>query len=144
MGIEWEKKQGMGKVVKLGDGVGQVKLVEGLFLGAVPGKYGKPLYNLQTPVSAGGEVVSVPHNVVLGRILSHRDVGKLLRITFLGTIKSKSGNPVKDFNVETFDGPPTPEIRAEYPRYGSVAKGDAADFAEKPAALQDEDDDLPF
>src|SRR5690606_627303 len=122
MSIDWNKKQELGKLVKIGDGAGQVPEVEGLFLGTLPGmKYGKPFYNFLSPESKGGEILSVPENAGIRTRLSPRDVGKLVKVVFAGWGTTKAGTKVKQLEVFTYDGPVTEEIAKEYPKYGQVA-----------------------
>lgn len=148
MSIPWQKKQTLGRIVKLGDQPGNLTTVEGLFLGTVPGmKYGKPLYNFQLPVSLGGEVVSLPENAGIKYRITPRDVGKLVKVTFAGWGTSKAGNRTKQLEVSTYDGPGDPTVLTEYPNYGGVRPdaNAASTFEDVPTALTDDgDDDLPF
>lgn len=145
MSIPWEKKQTMGRMVKLGDGPDQVMQAEGIFLGSVPSpKYGadRPLLNFR---DGADEMFSIPHNAALDGRLSNADVGKLVKITFAGWAITKSGHNVKQFDVFTYDGEATPEILAAFPKYGKILRDPALDTP--PPALtrkRPEDDDLPF
>ncbi len=140
----WQTRSGGGTIVKLGDKEGQVREVTGVFTGSRPGDYDKPLYDFS---GEGGEKLTLPHNAALEGRLTDADVGKLVRVVFVGWGTNKKGQNFKDITVHVWGNDPYPaDLLKRFPALsGGVAAPPAARAASKPEdSDDDEDDDLPF
>lgn len=149
--MTWKKRDPVSNLVILGDDEGQVRMVGGL-LAAVTQDQQYPSRSNYELIQKDGNSVVVAGSASLGRQIFPRDVGKFLKAQFLGWGKSANGK-FKQIEVNVWDGEPTEDMR-KWPHYGEFAneakprqEGKAAadeDFSDFPAALRDEDDDLPF
>lgn len=113
---------GGGKMVKLGDGDGQVREVVGVFKTTRAGMHGA-LFDFEL---AGGEEVTVPHNKALDDLNPETHQGKLVRLEYKGTKPLKGGKTFKNIQIDVYDGPVTPELAAKYPSLEvTVPEGEA-------------------
>lgn len=157
--MSWEKKEGLGRIVKMSDAADAVQEIEGIYLGTVYGhKFpDRPLHAFRTSVSTGSETISTGGNTQLNEKLTEQDVGKLVKLVFDGWYTTKGGRNAKSFSVMTHEGVVPPELAAEYPSLANTpltplpvtkaprkGKQPIDELHRKPDALEPEDDDLPF
>lgn len=146
----WEKREvEAGNLVILGDEDQQVKRAAGLFVAIkanpVP-SYKNPVYEL---VQKSGDSILVAGSASTERQLFETDIGKFVKLEFLGWGKSNNGK-FKMIEVHVWNDEPTEDMK-KWPRYDefankpvAVAAGDKNDFSQKSKAQEPEDDDLPF
>ena len=137
-----DKKQRTGRIVKLGDGEGQVQEFEGILVDIDANNfYPEQLqYNFKT---SEGELISIPGNAMIDSNLDMADIGSLVKINFTGWQQSKAGRAVKGFDVYAYNGLATAEIKKSWPLYGTIKpkSGKASDLRAK--RTDDDDDPTP-
>lgn len=154
--MSWSKREAVSNLVILGDEPENKRKVGGLLIGCPNDRMYPTKVNYEL-VQQDGEVIVLSGSASLGRQISEADVGKFIKCEFTGWGKSANGK-FKVIDVNVWEGEPTPVMKS-WPRYGEIhaptqAQKKAAapvkqtapvdDFEDMPAALHDEDDDLPF
>ena len=152
--MSWSKREAVTNLVILGDGDDNKRKIGGLLIGTPRDRMYPDKVNYEI-VQKDGEVLILSGSASLGRQISDADVGKFIKCEFTGWGKSANGK-FKIIDVNVWEGEPTPEMKA-WPRYAEVhaptqAQKKAAakqaapadEFESVAAALQDDDDDLPF
>ena len=152
------KREVVDNLVILGDDEGNVQKAGGILTRLVLNtSFEKPKTDYEY-VDKSGELKVIGGGATLARQITPADVGKFFKVEFEGWGKSANGK-FKKISVYMWDGELTDAMK-QWPRfrefYGKAApapvsanaKAAAAkirdDFDEMPAALQADDDDLPF
>ena len=148
--MSWKKRDPVSNLVVLGDDEGQAKKVGGL-LAAVTQDPQYPARSNYELVQKGGESILLAGSASLGRQIFPADVGKFLKAEFHGWGKAPNGK-FKQIEVNIWDGEATEDMK-KWPRYAEfhpngqppkAAPKPEESFEDFPAALDAEDDDLPF
>jgi hypothetical protein len=151
--MSWAKREAVTNLVILGDGPDTKKKVGGLLVGTPFDRMYPDKMNYVI-VQRDGEEIVLSGSASLGRQLSDRDIGKFVKCEFTGWGKSANGK-FKIIEVNVWEGEANADMKA-WPRYAefngkkpapqpaAVAANDGAPDEGLPAALEDEDDDLPF
>lgn len=144
--MAWSKRN-TGELLVLGDANGQVRKAGGLLVGVrKSSEYDNFLFDF---VKQNGDTVAVAGSTTINNVLGPRDIGKFVKIEFLGWGQGKSGRKFKDIDVQVWDGEPTDDMRA-WPRYhefqnsGAVDDQTHSDDRDAAYGVDEEDDDLPF
>jgi hypothetical protein len=141
----WQKREVNANLVIIGDGEGNVKSAAGLLAGVTkdPRYPDNRRYEL---VQKDGTSKSLAGSASINSQLGIDDVGKFVKLTFDGWGASGNGK-FKKVDVQVYEGEVTPEMKA-WPRYaelhGNGAPKAQESLDERPASLDEEDDDLPF
>lgn len=139
-------KVGGSRIVKMGDGEGQVERFVGVLLGIDHNAdFDKPEYRFITPDTE--EQVIVASNTALDNRMKDTSIGKPIEIVFTGWGVGKKGNKFKTFEVTVFENP-TEAAKKRFPKFYAAqasAAAAAAPLEQAPEALaESEDDGLPF
>ncbi len=143
--MAWSKREPVSNLVVLGDDEGQVKKVGGL-LASVKQDAQYPSRSNYELIQKDGESIMLAGSASIGRQLFPGDIGRFVKLTFMGWGSSKNGK-FKEIEVNVFDGEPTDDMK-KWPRYAELSrkpKGESADGDPGPTDTGDDfDDDLPF
>lgn len=139
--MTWKKRERDTDLVILGDAEGHAQKTGGLLATIKP----DPVYEKNKRyelVRQDGTSVEVAGCASINRSLSPNDVGKFVKMTFVGWGNSPNGK-FKEIDVEVYEDEPTAEMK-QWPRWAELQNGEQ----EKPPTGQmpedDEDDSLPF
>lgn len=154
--MAWTKRDIPSDLVILGSEEGQVKKAGGLLTGLVQ----NTTYPEKTDyafVKQNGDTFVLSGSASLHRQLSPNDVGRFVKVEFVGWGKAANGK-FKQIEVSVYEGEPTDDMK-KWPRYQELNSGNGAKKPQAPAtrpgavtATDDdfggsgstEDDDLPF
>lgn len=141
----WNKREVDTNLVILGDAEGHVKSASGLIASIRPDQR-YPDNRRYELVQKDGTSKSVAGSASINTQLGVGDVGKFVKLTFNGWGTGGNGK-FKKVDVEVYEGEPTDEMK-KWPRWAELhANGGVkaqAPLNQKPEALDEEDDDLPF
>ncbi len=144
----WEKRT-VSDAIGIGEREGQSKKASGL-LASIRHDQGDNKSTVYELVQKDGESLRVWGSTTMDNKIQPSDVGKFVKIAYLGTETSKRGKEYKNIDVEFYIGDPLPAQLA-WPRYNELQNGatttnEKSDYEEFPEALNDkeEEDDLPF
>jgi hypothetical protein len=151
--MSWGKREPTTNLVILGDDEGCVRKAGGLLVRMIQDQQYPQRQNYEL-VKKDGESIMLAGSASLSRQIFPGDVGKFLKVEFLGWGKSANGK-FKQIEVNIWEGPPTEEMQ-KWPRYGepvepvrgtsaAKAKPRDDDFSDFPPPHDDEgESDLPF
>lgn len=140
--MSWSKREAVTNLVILGDGDDQKKKIGGLLVGMPHDSTYPDKVNYEI-VQKDGETIILSGSASLSRQINSGDVGKFLKCEFNGWGKSGNGK-FKIIEVNVWEGEPSADMKA-WPRFAEFHTTKAQPTRETvPAALVDEDDDLPF
>ena len=146
----WKKRE-ITEGVGIGAKDGQRKKAGGLLveIRADIGENHSTVYEL---VQKNGETLQVWGSTTIDGKLNSSDIGKFVKMEYLGMVIGKSGRQYKDIDVSVWEAELNDAMK-EWPRIGEFQGQDekqgngsepTESFAEFPEALDEEDDDLPF
>ena len=147
----WEKREAVTDLTILGNAEeSHVKKVGGLLASIKPdrrypadperGKKGNWHYEL---VQKNGESITVPGSASINSQLGPDDVGRFVRMEFLGWGNSPNGK-FKQIDVMVWTAEPNEDMKA-WPRFAEFyGNGKGAEQPPVSEAEEDPDDDLPF
>lgn len=141
----WQKREVSGNLVVLGDAEGHVKSAGGL-LASVTRDQRYPDNRRYELVQKDGTSKSIAGSASINSQIGVDDVGKFVKLAFEGWGDSPNGK-FKKIDVQVWTDEPTDEMK-KWPRWAELhANGGVkaqAPLNQKPEALDEEDDDLPF
>ncbi len=142
----WKKRE-ITDGIGIGEKDGQRRAAGGLLveIRTDVGENNSTIYEL---VQKDGASLQVWGSATIDGKLRSSDIGRFVKMKYLGMAKGKSGRTYKDIDVAVWDAPLT-DVMKEWPRVGEFSGEGAAkpadDFEDFPEALDDdEDDSLPF
>ena len=141
----WNKRE-IADGIGIGEKEGQRRAAGGL-LAEIRTDVGDNNSNIYELVQKDGASLYVWGSATIDGKLRASDIGKFVKMKYLGMAKGKSGRTYKDIDVAGWDAPLTDAMK-EWPRVGEFSGEGAAkpadDFEDFPEGSDEEDDDLPF
>ncbi|KKL24153.1 hypothetical protein LCGC14_2418190 [marine sediment metagenome] len=145
----WKKRE-ITEGVGIGAEDGQRKKVGGL-LAEIRVDVGKNHSNVYELIQKDGDSLQVWGSTTIDGKLNRSDIGKFVKLEYLGMVQGKSGRKYKDIDVAVWEGALNDAMKA-WPRMGEFHDAEQGnggepteDFADFPEALDEaEDDSLPF
>ena len=150
--MSWEKREPVTNLVVLGDEEGNKKKAGGLLIGCPKDRMYPDKTNYEL-LQQDGEVQVLSGSASLRNQIGESDVGKFVKCEFTGWGKSPNGK-YKAIEVFVFNGEPN-DVMKKWPRFAEFQKNGngkppaamkpaIATDETFPAAMEDEEDDLPF
>jgi len=138
----WTKREVDTNLVILGDGEGNVIKAAGLLAGITPDRR-YPDNKRYELVQIDGTSRSVAGSASINSQLGTNDIGRFIKLTFMGWEKGGNGK-YKKIDVEVYEGEPTPAMK-NWPRYLEIQnKANGIEPAPMPQQPAEDDSDLPF
>ncbi len=128
--------------VGIGEKDGQRRKVGGLLveIRTDVGENHSTVYDL---VQKDGETLQVWGSTTIDGKLNPSDIGKFVKMKYLGMAKGKSGRDYKDIQVDVWEADLTDDMLA-WPRINEFIQAVPEDETSPDAPEEEEDDDLPF